>query len=172
MEQIVTQISLLFLAFVLSLGAFFGIATPVPAPTHFLSGTTTAFVIKVIDGDTIDVVVDGATDSIRVRYIGIDTPEPYAKGIPECGSADATAYNQELVGGQTITLVPGVDPYDTYDRLLAYVYVGDMFVNEKLVADGFAKVLMIDPNTQYKKQFTELYKRAQLDQKGIWALCE
>jgi micrococcal nuclease len=172
MEYIFTQISLLFSALVLSFGALVGVATEMPTPTNYSVGTTTAQVIKVIDGDTIDVVVEGVTESIRVRYIGIDTPEPYANEIPECGSADATTRNQELVAGQMITLVPGVEPYDRYNRLLAYVYVGDIFVNEKLVAEGYANVLMLEPNTRYKKQFIALYERAQLDQKGIWAVCE
>jgi micrococcal nuclease len=172
MEYIFTQISLGFSAILLSLGVLFGVPIDALIQTDGLTSTTTALVTKVIDGDTIDVVIDGATKTTRVRYIGVDTPEPYANEIPECGSLEATTRNTELVNGQTVIIAPGADPYDKYDRLLAYVYVGDIFVNEVLLGEGYATVLMIEPNTYYQNKFNELYKRARLEKRGIWALCE
>jgi micrococcal nuclease len=134
--------------------------------------TTTARVVQVIDGDTIDVVRDGETNPVRLRYIGIDTPEPYAENIPECGSAEASARNQALVAGKTISIVLGTDPYDQYGRLLAYVYSGDTFVNEQLITEGYATVLMIPPNTEYETTFTNLYRAAKAAKVGIWAACK
>ena len=107
-----------------------------------------------------------------MRYIGIDTPEPYAHKTPDCGSHEATVRNTELVAGKLVTLVPGVDPYDKYHRLLAYVYVDDSFVNETLIREGYARVMMIPPNTQYKKSFTALYATAYTKQLGVWATCK
>jgi micrococcal nuclease len=109
--------------------------------------------------------------TVRVRYIGIDTPEPFATKVPECGSEDATARNRELVSGQQVKIIPGMDPYDTHDRLLAYVYVGDIFVNQTLIAEGYATVMMLKPNTQYQAEFTNLYKKARQENRGIWAGC-
>jgi micrococcal nuclease len=144
------------------------VATPVEVPPL---ATTTATVVSVIDGDTIDVIVEGSTEQQRVRYIGIDTPEPYAEAVPECGSAAASTRNEELVSGQSITLVPGALPYDTYGRLLAYVYANNVFVNETLVTEGYATVMMIQPNTQYQTHFNNLYKTARTEKRGIWAAC-
>ena len=135
------------------------------------SATTTAFVTKVIDGDTIDVRIGSSPTSTRVRYIGINTPEVYGSKTPECGGVEATARNGELVANQTITLVPGVGPYDKYGRLLAYVFVGDLFINEKLLAEGYADTMIIPPDTQYYKQFTGLRNTARTARVGNWAGC-
>ena len=167
-EQIANLLSLVSLF----LGSLFGLPFPPSPPSSTVMGTTTALVTKVIDGDTIDIIVDGTTEPIRVRYIGVDTPEPYSKGQPECGSHEATGRNTELVDGKIVTIVPGIDPSDTYGRLLAYVYVGDQFVNQALVAEGYASVMMFKPNTQYKKDFTTLDNQARRDKLGIWATCQ
>lgn len=172
MGYIVTQLSLAISTFFLSLGTLFGVSVMTPDTVGVVVGTTTAQVTKVIDGDTIDVTLEGQNNSIRIRYIGIDTPEPYANETPECGSAEATAKNKELVNAKTVVVVPGIDPYDKYDRLLAYVYVDDTFVNEVLVEEGYATVLMMKPNTAYENKFRTLYKNARVDKRGIWAVCE
>lgn len=171
MEYIFSQISWITLTLFLSLATFFGAPTESSIQKNLMTGTTTATVTNVIDGDTIDVRVEGQSDSIRVRYIGIDTPEPYAHEIPECGSFEATQRNKELVAGKNITLVSGVKQYDAYGRLLAYIYVGNTFVNESLVADGYATVLMIRPNTLYQKEFLDLYQTAKEQKRGIWSIC-
>lgn len=150
---------------------FSGLAiTPAHMPSAITS-TTTATVVKVIDGDTIDVILGKDTEITRVRYIGIDTPEPYAEAVPECGSEEASLRNQELVSGRSVTLVPGTDPLDKYGRLLAYVYVDDTFVNETLIKEGFATVMMIKPNTQYQTSFINLYTTAWAEKIGIWTTC-
>ena len=160
------------MTFLISIG-FQGIQSdPDPVTPAFISGTTTALVNAVIDGDTIEVSIGTSTQKVKVRYIGIDTPEPYATKSPECGSKEASARNRELVQNKTVTIVPGIDPYDDYERLLAYVYVGDIFVNETLVGEGFAKVMMFSPNTKYKTAFAKLYNDARTQQLGIWNLCE
>jgi micrococcal nuclease len=166
-EQLVSILAGVFMF----LGGLFGQFTFISVTDTMVSGTTTATVINVIDGDTIDVQIDGIKDPLRVRYIGIDTPEPYAEALPECGSSEATRRNLELVGNSVVTLVPGTNPYDKYDRLLAYVYVGDRFINGVLIAEGFATVMMVEPNTQYRNSFNNLYTSARTNKLGIWALC-
>lgn len=132
--------------------------------------TTTAQVIHVIDGDTIDVRI--AEEVMRVRYIGIDTPEPYAGTAPECFAADASAANRSLVAGQTVALVADQEDRDTYNRLLRYVYVDDVLVNAELLRGGFATTLTIPPNTRFARQFAELQATAQNQSRGLWAACE
>ncbi len=139
-------------------------------PVHEdLSATTTAKVVKVIDGDTISVLINGREE--RIRYIGIDTPEPYAKGDPECGSFEAGARNQVLLAGGEVTLVSDQEDRDEYDRLLRYVYVGDTFVNETLIREGYADVLSIQPNTRYASHFKGLRDQAREAKLGMWSVC-
>jgi endonuclease YncB( thermonuclease family) len=99
----------------------------------------TARVVNVVDGDTIDVLLNGAR--VPVRYIGINTPE---RG--ETCYTEAREANQALVGGQTVTLVADAEDTDQYGRLLRYIYVGDVFVNAELVEAGFAEVVRYRPN--------------------------
>lgn len=170
MEFIFLQAVSLFSVLLLGLSSLW--VTP-PAPVLVSSmGTTTAQVIQVIDGDTIVVTLGTSTTRTKVRYIGIDTPELYAQKNPECGSKEATNRNKELVENQVVTVVPGRDVYDTYGRLLAYVYVKSLFVNETLVREGYASVLMIKPNTQFKTSFADLYTYARIHQLGIWSVCD
>lgn len=93
-----------------------------------------AKVIKMIDGDTIEL-----GNGERVRYIGIDSPERLNGG--ECYYQEALEKNSELVLGKSVRLVNDISEADKYHRLLKYVYVGDVFVNELLVREGYAAVV-------------------------------
>jgi len=121
-----------------------------------------AAVTRVIDGDTIEVSMDGQT--YRVRYIGIDTPET---GEP-CG-AEATAANTGFVAGQTVEMVKDVSETDRYGRLLRYVYVGDLFVNAVLVDQGFAEAVEYPPDTAYAALFEQLESEARAASLGCHA---
>ena len=137
-----------------------------PVPSGVVWATTTAAVTKVIDGDTIDVALPDGT-SARVRYIGIDTPEMYP--TLECDGKEAADRNQTLVAGRTVTLIPGLGPYDRYGRRLAYVYVDATFVNETLVQEGMASLMMISPNTAYRQSFEILQTAARSKGVGMWS---
>ncbi len=158
------------------LALFPGVLPAVP-PTDAASevvsyATTTGNVVAVIDGDTIDVQLTSTPGTTRVRYIGIDTPEPVPGGTPECGSADATEANRALMEGKHITIVPGLDPEDDYGRMLAYVYVDGVFVNESLVRNGFARLMMISPNLDFETQFRDLETQARQAVVGNWHTCK
>ncbi len=100
----------------------------------------TAVVTWVIDGDTVDVDLNGET--VRVRYIGVNTPER-----DEPCYQDATNANIALVKGKTVALVRDVSDTDQYGRLLRYVYVGDLFINAELVRQGYAESNRYEPDT-------------------------
>ena len=130
-----------------------------------------ATVVRVIDGDTIDVEVDGKTE--RVRYIGIDTPETVHPSKPvECMGAEASAKNKELVLGSEVRLVKDITDRDKYGRLLRYVYQGDTFVNEALVRGGFASVYTYPPDVAFIPLFLEAQDEAREENRGLWAVCE
>ncbi len=110
------------------------------ATTAAAAGQQVAVVTNIVDGDTIDVSMNGQT--YRVRYIGMDTPE-YNQ---TCGT-EATQANAALVAGKTVTMVRDVSETDQYGRLLRYVYVGSTFVNGELVAGGWAVAKDYPPDT-------------------------
>ena len=111
--------------------------TATPRPTATAEPTATpvdqALVVRVIDGDTIE--VDRAGGRINLRYIRIDTPESVAAGQPvACFALEATNRNKELVEGKTVLLEKDVSETDQFGRLLRYVYLEDgRMVNELLV---------------------------------------
>lgn len=125
-------------------------------------------VVRVIDGDTIE--IEGGK---RVRYIGINTPEigePH-KQI-ECFAAEAKRKNSQLVEGKDVLLVKDNSQTDTYNRLLRYVHVGGIFVNDVLVRQGFARVESVKPDIQYAKDFSRAQQEAQDQNKGLWSACK
>ena len=102
-----------------------------------------AYVTRVIDGDSIEVEVNGEKE--QVRYIGMNTPEYYSKERAE--AEQATRVNQALVEGRYVLLIRDVSDRDKYDRLLRYVFTTDGFVNYELVKEGVAEVKNYPPDT-------------------------
>ena len=128
-------------------------------------------VVEVTDGDTIVVRLAGrATED--VRYIGIDTPESNPDVPLECFGHEASDANEELVGGETVRLRFGPERRDRYGRLLAYVYLGELFVNAELVERGFARSLTISPNDQFAPLMRELEEAAGRQGIGLWGACD
>jgi len=101
-----------------------------PASVSSQSDPAVVQVVRVIDGDTIQVCcVFG--DRVNVRYIGVDTPETHhpMRGVEPYGK-EASEANRKLVDGKTVSLKFDVEQRDRYGRLLAYVYLEDgTFVN-------------------------------------------
>jgi micrococcal nuclease len=132
--------------------------------------SATAEVLRVIDGDTIEVDLDGRTED--VRYIGVDTPETVKPGEPvQCFGPQASSYNHELVEDRVVRLEFDAELRDDYGRLLAYVYAGDRFVNAELVEGGYARTLEIEPNTSRAEQLGRLEDEASDAGRGLWSDC-
>lgn len=121
-----------------------------------------ARVLRVTDGDTIVVEMDG--QEYRVRYIGIDSPENGEYFEPE-----STLMNEELVLHQTVYMVKDVSDVDSFGRLLRYVFVGDIFVNYELVRQGAALVGHWPPDTACEATFTGAQNAAQTTLAGLWS---
>ncbi len=129
-----------------------------------------AEVLRVVDGDTIEVELAGRSED--VRYIGVDTPETVKPGTPvECFGKQASEFNRELVEGERVALVFDRELRDRYDRLLAYVYVGGTFVNAELVRGGYARTLEIAPNNAKAAPLERLESAASVAGRGLWGAC-
>jgi micrococcal nuclease len=129
-----------------------------------------ATVTRAVDGDTVEVALGGTTED--VRYIGIDTPESVAPDQPvECFGERASHLNATLVEGREVRLVFDDERRDQYGRLLAYVYLGDRFVNAELVRRGYARTLTIPPNTEHAGLFDRLAQTAGNAGRGLWGAC-
>jgi micrococcal nuclease len=143
--------------------------TAAPASTEAPAGSLPASVLRVVDGDTIEVDLEGTKETVRM--IGVDTLEsvhrdadrnvPYGKV--------ATAYTESMLDGKDVMLELDVEERDKYGRLLAYVWLGDVMFNELLVAEGHASILTYPPNVKYKELFTAAQTEARDAGKGQWA---
>ena len=129
-----------------------------------ITGSTTQqiTVSYVVDGDTLEL-----SNGERVRLICIDTPERYEDNYQ--GAKDRL---EELVLDKEVTLEKDVEERDRYNRLLRYVRVGDTFINEVLVKEGFARVYRYPPSTKYCDLFEEAEDYAKSNNLGIWAEIE
>lgn len=149
------------------------VPVPPPDPKPNL-GEPNATVERVVDGDTIVALVDGAEE--RVRFIGIDTPESVKQNAPvECFGKEASVHLGEyLPEGSPVVLVRDAEARDRYDRLLAYVYRAsdEMFVNLQMVADGYALPYEYPPNVAHTDDFAAASNGAREASRGIWAACE
>ena len=129
-----------------------------------------AYVTRAVDGDTIEVQIDGELED--VRYIGVDTPETVKPGTPvQCFGHRASSFDHRLVEHRRVRLVFGVERRDVYGRLLAYVYLGRRFVNAELVRRGYARTLTIPPNDRFAPLFERLELRAARAGRGLWGTC-
>jgi len=134
------------------------------------SRSATVYVTRVVDGDTIEVDLDGREED--VRYIGVDTPETVKPDTPvPCFGPQASAFNHGLVERRRVRLVFGEERRDVYGRLLAYVYLDDRFVNAELVRRGLARTLTIPPNDRFAARFERLQMAAARAGRGLWGSC-
>jgi micrococcal nuclease len=129
-----------------------------------------AYVVRAVDGDTIEVRLDGRLEDIR--YIGVDTPETVKPDTPvQCFGHRASDFDHRLVEHKTVRLVFGVERRDIYGRLLAYVYLGHRFVNAELARRGLARTLTIPPNDLHAPLFQRLTAAAAQAGRGLWGSC-
>lgn len=135
------------------------------AATLAADGLVAADVVRVIDGDTIVVSVDG--QQYRLRYIGIDTPE--MEPTPEPFALEAAKTNENLLAGRTVYLEKDVSETDRYGRLLRYVWLDGSMVNEMLVSWGMARAVAYPPDVRYHDRLLDAQREAQENHLGMWA---
>lgn len=130
-----------------------------------------AYVNFVFDGDTIEL-----QGKITLRLLGIDAPETsnkYTKFASECFASDSAKIAKELMMGQNVEIEKDVEDKDKYGRLLRYVWVDEVFVNEFLVRNGYAKLESSNKlNFKYQKELEKAQDEAKREKRGLWRECK
>jgi micrococcal nuclease len=128
-------------------------------------------VVKIVDGDTIDITIDGQTE--RLRLIGINTPEVVdPRQSVECFGREASANAKKLLAEAEVKISADEtqDNRDKYGRLLRYVWRRDgLFYNLEAIKDGFAYEYTYNLPYLYQKDFQAAQKYAQENKLGLWA---
>lgn len=124
-------------------------------------------VVKVLDGESIQVETTICTKN-QIRYIGINAPEQ-----GEDFYHKATAFNKLLVKGKSVWVETGENECGPYGRLLGYVYLSENtrpsnMVNIILVAMGYAKEALLEPNLKYQDIFRTVEENARELGFGLW----
>lgn len=121
---------------------------------------------RVVDGDTFII-----SNNKKIRMLEIDTPESVnpdkSKNTP-FGKV-ASKYTKKRLKGQKVTLKYDEEKQDKYGRELCYVYLTDgTFYNKELVEKGYAKALIIEPNTLHEEEILKAEEKAKKAKVGVW----
>jgi micrococcal nuclease len=131
-----------------------------------------ATLVRVVDGDTIRALVDGVEE--RVRYIGMDTPEPRPDEptTPDPYAAIATEANARILAGGRLALETDVSERDRFGRLLRHAWVERdgtwTLVGLALLAEGLAQVSTYPPDVKYVDAFLAAQSAARDAGRGLW----
>ena len=161
---------------------FSDFSEPRPAPSQAAASATVATstasavtplypVERVVDGDTLAVEMSGK--SVKIRLIGLDTPETVDPRKPvQCFGKEASDKAKELLTGKSVRLEKDASQgeYDKYGRLLAYVYLPDgTLFNKFMIAEGYGHEYTYNLPYKYQLEFKEAEARARAEKKGLWA---
>lgn len=131
------------------------------------AGKITTQVLRVVDGDTIEIELYGKSE--KVRLVGVDTPEtvhPHKK--MQYYGVEASNYAKKMLTGREVELEFESNPRDKYDRLLAYVWIDGVNFDLELIRLGYARAYLRYP-FRYSKQFEKVGNEAEKNKVGLWA---
>lgn len=120
--------------------------------------------IRAIDGVSFEAKTGAQT--FRVRYIGIDVPEP-SNGV-DTYSASFNR-NKELVEGSTVLLIQDKSEIDDEGYQPRYVVAGGTFINLEMVESGYAVAYSNPPDIRCDHAFQQAEELARTTKRGIWA---
>ena len=146
--------------------------------TDFEKSLESFLVTEVVDGDTIWARNDAHPDGIKIRYIGIDTPESVHEDASKNTKEGKMAAdrNDEILNSAMyeVYLEYDIEKMDQYGRTLAYVYIYDwdnenyVMIQEILLSEGLCRLMTVQPNSKYADHFYELEIKAREEGRGFW----
>lgn len=142
---------------------------------------------RVVDGDTaiVSFIFDDGSKYLkeRVRFLGVDTPETVHPNKPvQYYGKEASDFTKSQLTDKIVWLQTDVGAKDRYDRMLAYVWLKEpsakdlddekairkyMF-NARLLLDGYAQLMTVQPNSRYANLFVYFQREAREAKKGLW----
>lgn len=130
-------------------------------------------VVKVQDGDTFVVDINGQEETVRM--LGLDTPETKDPRKPvQCFGLEASNWTKQRLAGRRVRLEsdPSQGERDRYNRLLMYVWRDDgLFINQTLIADGFAHEYTYQSKPyKYQSDFQQAEQQARTESRGLWSV--
>lgn len=146
--------------------------SPTPkAQTNAQPQTNVFEVTRVIDGDTIDVSINGKTE--RIRLIGVNTPETVdpRTGV-QCFGKEASNKAKEILSNKSVRLEadPTQGDRDTYNRLLRYVIMeSGINFNLQMIQEGYAFEYTYRIPYKYQNDFKAAERNARDNKIGLWA---
>lgn len=142
--------------------------TPGPTPTNTpIPDTVRALVVNIIDGDTIEVVMEGDPQArtYKVRYLGIEAP-PNSPSVP--WGAVAFETNLRLTNGKIVRLERDQSEADSEGRLLRDVFLGDELLSVILAERGLVRAKVTEPDTRFQTEILEAESQAKAAELGVW----
>ncbi len=161
-------------------------STPSPSPTPVVGDTPTVTpppskttppdpnfeegnVTNILSGNVIEVLIGGQPR--QVKYLLVDVPEvndPHQE--THLFGVAVLDFNQALVGGKTVTLEKDITDVDEQGRLLRYVYVDDLLVNEEIIRQGLGWVALVPPDLKYAARLQRAEEGVKAENFGVWGL--
>lgn len=123
---------------------------------------------KCIDGDTVDLKIDGEIK--KIRFLAVDTPETKhpTKGTQPYGKEASNFTCSTLKKASEIKLEYEDEKTDKYDRVLAWVFVDGELLQANLIKKGYAKVAYLYGDYKYTDELKKLESKAKKEKVGIW----
>ena len=163
LKEIITVISWLFIV-------YGQVVDYLPTQIEVKADVSTGFVTRVVDGDTFVAIVD--SEEVKVRLVGIDTPEIKTKDASDCYALEAKLKLKELIEKQQVRLTS--DSFqpdkDRYGRLLRYAFLEDLDINKELISLGYARAYTKIKSDQLVT-YLDLEQEAREGSKGLWEAC-
>jgi micrococcal nuclease len=128
-----------------------------------------AKVTRVIDGDTIEVLMNGKIEDIRMLLL--DTPETKHPSKPvEPFGPEASKFAKETLEGKTVGIEVGLEERDNYGRVLAYVWIGSKTYQEMVLEKGLGVTAYLYNDLRMLEQFHKAQNIARNKKIGVWSI--
>lgn len=138
-----------------------------------VEGSNVVKVTRVIDGDTIQVLLSGKVETVRL--IGIDAPETVDPKKPvQCFGRQASDKAKEMLENKSVLLEndPTQGERDKYKRLLDFVFLQDgTNFDQFMLRQGYAREYTYKTPYKYQKEFRAAQELARNEKLGLWSSC-
>lgn len=132
--------------------------------------TTLSPVVRVVDGDTIVALINGAQE--KIRLIGVNTPETVdPRKQVECFGREASVFVKDLLSNKSVRLESDTTQgdRDKYGRLLRYIFLpDDILLNKKIIEEGYGHEYTYRTPYRYQTEFKIAEHLARKERRGLW----